>query len=161
MNESRQKALEMKDQLVQDFQEIRNKYPADFVGERHDQKSVKQTNGTYKLERSAPPSVWPTEQQGKNWIQDIDLFLDHLSDNIEKTDDTFEEICDEIYTIIQGNSRDGTPCVLDYKTCSSIAFNVLMTFDCLKKEKMPITQSNNWHDFAVAHVKYIMAYNRN
>lgn len=157
MEQSRQKALEMKDRLVQDFQEIRNNFPANFPDDFPKPKHVKQPNGCYKIIHKPTTSSWRTDQRGKEWLRNVDLFLDYLTNNVEGLTVTSEEIIEELRIAIKGVSADGKPGTLDIMTCSKEAFGVLILCDCLKKEHLPIIRAGNWHNFAVSYTKYLMA----
>ncbi len=146
MEQTRQKALEMKDKLVQDFQEIRNNFPDNF---RDDSLKLKDSRST--------TSSWRTDQQGEKWIKDLDIFLDHLSNNVIGPDKTFEEIVDEISIALKGVSKDGKPGNVNNTTCSKEAFTVCLIRDCLKNEQLPIFVATNWITFAKDYSRLLMS----
>lgn len=152
MEIARQKALEMKDKLVQDFQEIRNNFPEDFVREGT---SVKQTNGNYKIVMPVP--LWITDPRGEEWLQKVNIFLDHLTDTIENTDVSPEDISNEIYILFNKVSRDRTEADIDIATCSKETFVVHMVRECLYIEKLSIVCAKNWTKFAKIYTRYVMS----
>ena len=146
MEATRQKALEMKDELVQDFQQIRNNFPDDF-GEGKPTALV----STFKK-----PS-WVFEQQGKEWLQQVDILLKHLMNDVEDTDVSFEEIVDEMYIILKTTNRNGEPAIINITACSKEAFAFYIARECLYYEKLNIVFSDTWKGFSKNFANYVMA----
>ncbi len=145
MELARQKALEMKDELVRDFQEIRTNFPDNFPDDFP------------KIGRSGPTiSSWRTSQQGEEWIKDLDIFLDHLSNNIIGPDKPSEEIIDEISIVLKGISKDGLAAEIDCTACSKEAFATYIIRDCLKNEQLPVFVATKWIEFAKGYTRLIM-----
>ena len=161
MEESRQKAIEMKDELVQDFQKIRDNFSDDFTeksfDERHTEKIVTQPNGCYKIVRTSTPPPWLSEQQGEEWIQKTDDFLDYLMNDVQGIEIPEEEIFNEVCIILKGISKDGTEVTIDTVTCSKEAFAIHLVRDCTYKGKAQIIFSNRWVEFAKKYTKYVMS----
>ncbi len=158
MEQERQQALEMKDKLVQDFQEIRDEFYRDFDQEdRTKPTHIKQPNGTYKIVRKLDMKpAWISESEGIEWLQKVDVFFDHLIHKIEDTNATFDEIRDETYIIIRTVDRDGNPATIDLATCSKEAFGIAMMRECLKEKNLQMRYAPNWQLFAKETAKYIM-----
>lgn len=156
MELTRQQAREMRDKLVQDFQEIKNNFPDNFPDDSPKPKHAKQPNGCYKIVHKSTSS-WRTSQQGEEWIKDLDILLDHLSNNITGPDKTSEEIIDEISIVLKGMSKDGETTEIDCMTCSKEAFSVYVIRDCLKNEQLPISVATNWNEFAKDYSKLLMS----
>lgn len=158
MERSRQKALEMKDKLVQDFQEIRNNLPDDLYKDRHKERHVKQPNGTYKITREmgscAPP--WVSDPCGEEWLQQAGAFLGYLHNNITGPESSLEEIYDEVFIILKTVDKNYEPATVDRTTCSKEAFVIALVRDCLKDEKIPLVFSNKWKEFANNYTRYLM-----
>lgn len=143
MEKARQQVLEMKDELVQDFQKIRDKLYYD-------------DDGKQKRPKDGFTPVWVSKPEGKEWLQKVDAFFDILINEVADTNTSFDEICDEIYIITRTVDRDGNPVTLDLETCSKEAFNVAMIRECLKNEKLLMQYSLNWKHFAKNYTKYVM-----
>ena len=158
MEQERQQALEMKDKLVQDFQEIRDEFYRDFDQEdRTKPTHIKQPNGTYKIVRKlGMKPAWISASEGIEWLQKVDVFFDHLIHKIEDTNATFDEIRDETYIIIRTVDRDGNPATIDLATCSKEAFGIAMMRECLKEKNLQMRYAPNWQLFAKETAKYIM-----
>ncbi len=135
----RQAAFRMKDRLTQDFQEIEKVFPA-----------------KHNLERGQKYS-WRSTPLGKQWMQDLDIFMDHLTNNITGPDRTFNEIRNEASMIVRGQLRDGTKINVDIMNCSAPAFTICLVRDCLKNHRLPVVFSNNWKPFAKKHAGYLMS----
>lgn len=157
MELARQQAFEMKDKLIRDFQEIKNNFPDNFPDDFPKPKHVKQPNGTYKMIPEPTTSSWRTDQQGEEWLQKVDTFLDHLTGAIEDTDVSLEDISDEIYILVKKVSRDGSEANVDIATCSKEAFVVHMVRECLYAEELSIVCAKNWTQFAKIYAKYVMS----
>lgn len=136
----RQAAFRMKDRLVQDFQKIGKAFPAE-----------------HNLDRSRKYTSWSSTSLGKQWIEDLDIFMNHLTHNITGPDKTFEEACDEVNMIIRGKLRDGTKINVDIMTCTTAAFVVCLVRDCLKHHKIPVIYSNNWKELTRKYARYVMS----
>lgn len=154
MEKARQQALEMKEKLVHDFQEIKNNFLANFPDDFPKPKHVKQPNGCYKIVHKSTSS-WRTSQQGEKWIKDLDILLDHLSNNVTGPDKTVEETIDEMSIVLKGVSKDGEPMEIDCMTCSKEAFSVYVIRDCLKNEQLPISVATNWNEFAKDYTRFM------
>lgn len=135
----RQVAFGMKDRLVQDFRGIKEAFPAD-----------------YNLDRSRKYS-WRSTSLGKQWIDDLDIFMNHITHNIGGPNKTFEETCNEVRMILRGELRDGTKMDVDIMTCTEAAFAVCLVKDCIKNHRLPVIYSENWKEFARKYVRYVMS----
>ncbi|KKN02130.1 hypothetical protein LCGC14_1120830 [marine sediment metagenome] len=145
MEQERQQALEMKDELVKDFQAMKSNFPANFPDDFP------------KLRESEPTtSSWITDPQGEEWLQKVDTFLDYLTNDITGPDKTYEEITDEIYIIFNKVTRDRSPASVNIMTCSKEAFVVHMVRECFYFEKLPMACAKNWTKFAKIYTRYVM-----
>jgi len=135
----RQVAFKMKDKLVRDFQEIEKVFPA-----------------KHNLDRSRKYTSWRSTPLGKQWMEDLDIFTNHITHNIPGPDKTFKETCGEVRMIICGELRDGTKINVDIMTCTEAAFAVCLLRDCIKNYKIPIIYSNCWKEFTRKYARYVM-----
>lgn len=138
VDDPRQAAFRMKDRLIRDFQEIKKVFPAD-----------------YNIDRSK--YSWRSTSLGKQWMENLDTFLDHLSNNITGPNETFEEARDEVRMILRGELRDGTKMDIDIMTCTEAAFVVCLVKDCIKNHHLPIIYSKNWKTFARRYTRYVIS----
>jgi len=136
----RQVAFRMKDTLVRDFHEIKEVFPAE-----------------HNLDRFARHQNWKSSSLGKRWFNDVDVFYEHLYNNITGPDKTFDEILDEISVIIKGVTRDGSKMDIDIMHCSDEAFGICMIRDCLKYHQMPMIQAKTWKKFAGKYTPYVIS----
>lgn len=136
----RQVAFRMKDKLIRDFKEIGKVFPAE-----------------HNLDRCRKHPSWRSTPLGKQWMEDLDIFMDHLTHNITGPDKTFEEARDEVRMIVFGRLKDGTKLDIDIMTCTIAAFVVCLVRDCLKHHKIPVVYSNNWKAFAKKYARYVMS----
>ena len=159
MEQARQQALKMKDELIVDFQEIRDEFYRDFNQEdRTKPTHVKQPNGTYKIVRKIDMKpAWVSEPEGIEWLSKVDAFFEHMEDKIEDTNTSFDKICDEIYIITRRCNRNGDDATIDLATCSKEAFEVSMIRVCLKDNNLQLQYSNEWKEFAKRTSKYVMS----
>lgn len=157
MELARQKAFKMRDKLVQDFREIKNNFSNNFPDSFPKPKHVKQPNGCYKIVHKSTSSRWRASQQGEKWIKDLDVFLDHLSNNVTGPDKTVEEIAEELSIVLKGVSKNGMAAEIDWMTCSKEVFAIYIVRDCLKNEMLPIFITPNWQAFARDYSKFLMA----
>jgi len=143
MELARQQALEMKDELAKDFQAIKNNFPDNFPDD---------------FPKSGSPTVssWITDPQGEEWLQKVDTFLDHLTNDVTGPDKTYEEIIDEIYIIFNKATRDGSPASVNIMTCSKEAFVVHIVRECFYIEKLSMACAKNWTKFAKIYTRYVM-----
>lgn len=160
MEQARQQALEMKDELILGYQRIRDKF-YDEIGKEITEpkpKSKKQINRDYKTGRQdiriAP--LWIAEPEGVKWLYMVDEFFDHIINELEDTNASFDEICDEVYIITRTVNRDGDSTTIDLATCSKEAFGIYMTRVCLKENNLQIQYAPNWGQFAKHYTKYVM-----
>ncbi len=134
----RQAAFRMKDRLTHDFREIEKAFPAE-----------------HNLDRSRIYS-WRQTPLGKQWMKDLNIFMNHLTHNIPGPDKTFKETCDEVRMIVRGELRDGTKMNVDIMTCTEAAFVACLVRDCLKNHRVPIIYSKSWKPFAKKYTRYVM-----
>lgn len=135
----RQIAFRMKDRLTHDFQEIKRAFPADYNADRQ------------------PKYSWRSTSLGKQWMKDLDIFMDHLVNNITGPNKTFKEMRDETRMILKGQLRDGTKMDIDIMTCTVPAFVTCLIRDCLVNEQLPLIPSNGWDKFAEKYSKYVLS----
>lgn len=135
----RQIAFRMKDRLVQDFQEIKRIFPAE-----------------HPLERSTKYPNWQSSPLGKQWFDDVDVFYEHLYNNITGPQKTFGETVDEVSVILKGVTRDGTKLDIDIMSCTEQSFAICLLRDCLRNHKMPMVQARTWRKFATKYAPYVM-----
>ena len=136
----RQIAFRMKDKLTRDFIEIGKVFPAE-----------------HNLDRSRKYTSWRSTPLGKQWMEDLDIFMDHITHNIPGPDKTFEEACDEVRMVIRGELGDGTKINVDIMTCTEAAFVVCLLRDCIKNHQIPIVYSKYWKVFARKYARYVMS----
>ncbi len=144
MELARQKAFKMKDELVIGFREIRDELYYDDAGKQ-------------KRPRDGFTPVWTSEPEGIEWLQKVDVFFDHLINELENTNALFGEICDEVYIITRTVNRNGDSTTLDLATCSKEAFGIAMTRICLKENNLQMQYAPNWQQFAKHYAKYVMS----
>jgi len=136
----RQVAFRMKDKLTRDFIEVEKAFPAN-----------------HNLDRSRKYTSWRSTPLGKQWIEDLDIFMDHLTHNITGPDKIFEETRDEVRMIIKGKLKDGTKLNIDIMTCTEAAFVVCLVKDCILNHKLPVIYSKNWRPFATKFCSIVMS----
>ncbi len=145
MEQARQQALEMRDELILGFQKIKNNFPANFPGDFP------------KLSKSgSTTSSWRTDRQGKEWLQKVDDFFDYILTEIEDTNTSLDEIHDEVFIILRTVDKNGEPATIDIATCSKEAFVIHMVRYCIKDANIQMQYSPNWKHFGAKYSKYVM-----
>lgn len=158
MEQARQQAFKMKDELVLGYKKIRDEFYRDFdQKDRIKPTHVKQPNGTYKIVKKLDMKpAWISEPEGKEWLQKVDVFFEHLANDLKDTNTSLEEIRDEVFIILRTVNKDGEPATIDPVTCSKEAFVIYIIRKCLKDEKFQMQYSTNWKYFGKEFAKYVM-----
>jgi len=160
VEQARQQALEMKDELILGYQRIRDKFYNETGGEITEPKpkSKKQINRDYKTghQQINIKPLWISEPEGIEWLQKVDVFFDCLINELEDTNTSFDEIRDEIFIIIRTVNRNGDPTTIDLATCSKESFGIAMVRICLKENNLQMQYAPNWKQFAKHYTRYIM-----
>jgi len=144
MEQARQQAFEMKDELILGFQAIEGKIYYDDAGKQK------------RPRNNAFTPVWVSEPEGKEWLSKVDEFFEHLANGLKDTATPFEDIRDEVRIILRTVNKDGEPATVDIETCSKEAFVIHVMRYCIKDAKLQMQYATNWKYFAKEFSKYVM-----